>query len=684
NRFQQQIENLTITLQRSLNRYTDLLSFLSDHYRVSQPVPRQTFEQFVARSLQVYPGIQALEWAPVVNQQDRRAFEQTVREEGFSTFQIQELGADNRLLSAGNRAYYIPVTYIAPLAGNEAALGFDLNSSETRLAAIEPARDSGEIQATGRIRLVQEQRDQYGFLVVLPLYRSGAVPATLADRQAEFDGLLVGVFRIADVVEETLADLSYEIDFAIHDQNAPPDSQFLGHYDAKTQALLGTTPSPSEAQGQRTQTLCLDSAACIRTLNAAQRQWRLEFLPAATYPLSASYGTWATLLTGLLLTGSLVLFLRSLQTELSRSRALSELKQRFFSMASHELRTPLSTILLTAESLDTHSGELSEEQRQRHTRRIHITAQQMSQQITDLLTLTRAEAGRLDFNPELLAVTPFCQQVIQEMQPGISQTIRLTSSTDTRAFWDKKLMRSLLTNLIANAAKYSPANTPIQVRLSQHQQRAILQVSDQGIGIPAAEQIDVQTAFRRGSNVGDIEGTGLGLALTKQLVDLHGGTVNVTSKQGTGSVFTVRLPPQRWIEAAKQVPQAVVPEPIVGRIVLLEDQEDSAGIICDMLTAAEYQVIWVIEGSQVIEQVELLQPMAVIVNINLTSANGQDIIKSLRRHASARRVRVLALVDDADSPQATQARLSGADDVLAKPILPDRLLAAVNSLAAMR
>jgi CHASE1-domain containing sensor protein len=93
-RFQQQIENLTITLQRSLNRYTDLLSFLSDHYRVSQgQVSRQDFEQFVTRSLQVYPGIQALEWAPVVPQGDRLAFEQTVQGEGFSTFQIQELGA---------------------------------------------------------------------------------------------------------------------------------------------------------------------------------------------------------------------------------------------------------------------------------------------------------------------------------------------------------------------------------------------------------------------------------------------------------------------------------------------------------------------------------------------------------------------------------------------------------------
>jgi signal transduction histidine kinase len=543
-RFQQQIENLTIALQRSLNRYTDLLSFLSDHYRVSQgQVSRQDFDQFVARSLQVYPGIQALEWAPLVRQNDRLAFEKTIQREGFSTFQIQELGVDNLLMPARDRTYYIPVTYIAPLQGNEAALGFDLNSSDARLAAIEPARDSGEIKATERIRLVQEQRDQYGFLVVLPLYQSGEIPAALADRQAQFNGLLVGVFRIANVVEETLKDLSYEVDFVLYDQNAAADRQFLGQYDAMTQTLQGVKQAPTALQVQRTNTLCPDAATCMRTLNTAQRQWRLEFLPAETYPLNANYGTWATLLTGLLLTGSLVLFLRNLQTELSRTRALNELKQRFFSMASHELRTPLSTILLTAESLDAHYGGLSDEQRQRNTRRIHITAQQMSQQITDLLTLTRAEAGRLDFNPELLEVATFCQQLIQEMQPGIPHPIKLTSTlTHTRAFWDKKLMRSLLTNLISNAAKYSPDDTTIEVNLSQNQQRAILQVSDQGIGIPAADQAQVQTAFRRGSNVGDIEGTGLGLAIVKTCVEHHKGEWHIDSKEGQGTIVTVALP----------------------------------------------------------------------------------------------------------------------------------------------
>lgn len=203
NRFQQQIENLAIALQRSLNRYTSVLTFLSDHYAVNQgEVARAEFERFVARSLAAYPGIQALEWAPLIQQSDRLAYEQAIQAEDYANFQITELGAGDRLKRAGERAYYLPVTYVAPFIGNEAAFGFDLNSSPARAAAIEPAWTSGEIQATGRIRLVQEQRDQYGFLVVQPLYQTQTVPTSAAARRSEFTGILLGVFRVADVVEE--------------------------------------------------------------------------------------------------------------------------------------------------------------------------------------------------------------------------------------------------------------------------------------------------------------------------------------------------------------------------------------------------------------------------------------------------------------------------------------------------
>lgn len=542
--FQQQLDNLTIALQRSLNRYTAVLTFLGDYYRVTQgQVQRQEFEEFVARSLSAYPGIQALEWAPLVRQTDRRAYERAVRAEGYSTFQITELSDDNRLIPSSDRPYYIPVTYVAPLSGNEAALGFDLNSSAARVAALEPARDSGEIHATGRIRLVQEQRDQYGFLVVLPLYQTAVVPASLETRRAQFAGVLLGVFRVSDVVEEASQGLSYEVDFVLSDQTASPNEQFLGRYDAVNQTVMAVEGKRSPAQVRLAQSLCPMPTTCTRTIEIGQRQWRIDFSPSTDYPLNAPYGTWATLLAGLLLAGSLVLFLQNLQNELARTKTLNDLKQRFFSMASHELRTPLSIILLSTESLQTNYDRLCDAQKQTNIQRIHLTAQQMSQQIADLLTLTRAEAGKLEFNPELLNISTFCQQAIAQVQLGINQPIVFTHSCpDIRAFWDKKLVRSLLSNLLSNAAKYSPKDTPIQVSLSSNSHMATLEICDRGIGIPVAEQAHIREAFRRGSNVGDIAGTGLGLAIVKACVELHRGEWTIHSVEGQGTTVTVTLP----------------------------------------------------------------------------------------------------------------------------------------------
>ncbi|MBD2069333.1 CHASE domain-containing protein [Leptolyngbya sp. FACHB-671] len=536
-RFQRQIESLATALQRSLNRYTDVLAFLGDYYVVTQgQVERQEFSNYVARSLNTYPGIQALEWAPLVQQADRLAFERTIQAEGYPNFQITELTSDNRLVRAGDRPYYIPVTYVVPFANNEAAFGFDLNSNPARAVAIEFARDQGKITATGRIRLVQEQRDQFGFLVFLPLYQTATVH-DVSSRREQFEGFLLGVFRVSNVVEESLQDLGYEIDFVLYDQNVSADQRFLGRYDAVVQQVM------TNERDRPSHSLCSTATHCSRTLTVGQRQWQVIFSPSGNYPFNLNYGAPTTLFVGLVLTASLVLFLSNLNRELTQEKMLNNLKLRFFSMASHELRTPLSTILLSAESLQLNRDELSEAQKQNNIQRIYLTAKRMSQQITDLLTLTRAEVGKLEFNPELLEVEPFCQQVLEELEDSIHQRVSLTSHCQNmKAFWDKKLVRSLLTNLLFNAAKYSPNNLSVQMILRCDYQTAIIEICDRGIGIPVVEQAQIQEAFSRGSNVGDVAGTGLGLAVVKTCVELHRGEWAIESEEGQGTTVTVKLP----------------------------------------------------------------------------------------------------------------------------------------------
>lgn len=543
-RFQRQIENLATVLQRNLNRYTDVLAFLGDHYRVTQgQVKRQDFADFVERSLNTYPGIQALEWAPLVRQTERVIYEQTIQTEGYESFQITELSNDKQLVRAGDRPYYIPVTYIAPFLNNEAAFGFDLNSNLIRAVALESARDQGEITATGRIRLVQEQRDQFGFLVILPLYQRDPVPITINARREQFRGVLLGVFRISDVVEEALQDLSYDINFALYDQSAIASEQFLGQYDAVNKNVTTVENLYSFNYLQTRSSVCSAAIDCTRTITVGQRQWLVKFSPSEQYAVGTQYGVGTTLFFGFLLTGSLVLFLHNLNTELEQTKRLSDLKLQFFSMASHELRTPLSTILLSAESLQVNHHHLSEEQHWATIQRIHRTAKHMSQQITDLLTLTRAEAGKLEFNPELLNLKSLCQQAIEAVDIGHSQRIMFTcDGQNSKVFWDKKLARSLLTNLLSNALKYSPPHAVVQFNVCCDDHTAIIRICDRGIGIPASDLPYVQEAFHRGSNVGDVTGTGLGLSVVKTCVELHRGEWTIDSKEGQGTEVTVKLP----------------------------------------------------------------------------------------------------------------------------------------------
>jgi signal transduction histidine kinase len=113
---------------------------------------------------------------------------------------------------------------------------------------------------------------------------------------------------------------------------------------------------------------------------------------------------------------------------------------------------------------------------------------------------------------------------------------------------DKKLLRPILTNLLSNAIKYSASDSQVDLELSCWDGHLIFQIKDRGIGIPAADQQQLFESFHRGSNVGDIQGTGLGLSVAKKFVDLHGGQINVASEVGLGTTFTVMLPLDQQVE----------------------------------------------------------------------------------------------------------------------------------------
>jgi PAS domain S-box-containing protein len=236
----------------------------------------------------------------------------------------------------------------------------------------------------------------------------------------------------------------------------------------------------------------------------------------------------------------------AIRHKLEQQKELSELKLRFFSMASHEFRTPLSTILISAQLLENSSPNWTPEKKLKNLHRIQSAAKTMTQLLTDILTLTRAESGKLEFKPESLDLDKFCNDLVEEVELSYSaqQSIFFISHCPGKTgYLDEKLLRSILSNLLSNAVKYSREDSHIYFTLDCESDTVIIfEIQDQGIGISTEDQEKLFESFHRGQNVGDVPGTGLGLAVVKKCVDLHGGRITVNSKVGVGTTFTVSLP----------------------------------------------------------------------------------------------------------------------------------------------
>lgn len=236
---------------------------------------------------------------------------------------------------------------------------------------------------------------------------------------------------------------------------------------------------------------------------------------------------------------------RDIRKALTKEKELNELKTRFISMASHEFRTPLTTILASAESLERYQFKWTDDKKRSTLQRIQTAVKHMTDLLNDVLIFGKGEAGKLEFKPTLLDLGQFCADLVEEFQFKENNPQRLCFAlpdNPTQSWADEKLLRHILVNLLANALKYSPPETSVQLTLHCQDGTAMLQIQDAGIGIPLSEQKRLFDSFYRATNVGNIPGTGLGLAIVKRAVEAHGGTIAVASESGSGTTFTVSLP----------------------------------------------------------------------------------------------------------------------------------------------
>ncbi len=236
---------------------------------------------------------------------------------------------------------------------------------------------------------------------------------------------------------------------------------------------------------------------------------------------------------------------QELKRALERERELNQLKSNFVSMVSHEFRTPLGIIQSSAEILDDYLDQLDPAERREQLQSIIKNSRRMAGLMEDVLLLGSLDSGRLEYAPRPLDLAALCRRLVDEVRSTTDGRCAIEFSTcglPAEAMADEKLLRHILLNLLNNAVKYSGPGHAVTFRATGDATGMIFIVRDQGIGIPEEDLPVLFEAFRRGSNVGQTPGTGLGLVIVKQSVELHRGTIGVETLQGHGTTFTVSIP----------------------------------------------------------------------------------------------------------------------------------------------
>ncbi|NET63226.1 MAG: response regulator [Moorea sp. SIO1G6] len=234
-----------------------------------------------------------------------------------------------------------------------------------------------------------------------------------------------------------------------------------------------------------------------------------------------------------------------LRQSLVKEKELSNFKSRIISSISHEYRTPLTTISSSAAILERYCHQMDLTRQVKHCRRIQSMVQQLTGLVDDVLFINKTEFKQLDLQPEPIDLVEFCSKLVDEIKSKTTYKHQLLfrHEGDCQEFRsDPKLLSQMLTNLLSNAIKYSPQGGKVELNLKCDTNQVILEVTDEGIGIPKHDQGELFNSFSRGSNIGSIGGIGLGLSIVKSYVEHHQGEIVMESKIGLGTRVTVCLP----------------------------------------------------------------------------------------------------------------------------------------------
>jgi len=553
--FERAANDRVMAIKRNIESSMLVSRSAAGFFYTSEVIKQNQFSNFATLILDEIPYIKAIEWIPRVNDEKRHEFEANAATL-FPNYQITERNSNSELVRAKSRDVYYPVYYLEPLNGNEKAVGYDLASNPIRKHALDIAKNNNVMSSTGGINLVQDKSNSQGFLIYTPVYKHTNLQLLNLEVEKNIRGLIVLVFDIPSLIKSSLSYLHpVGLHFTIRDITEPNSSETLHFHKSRTQSASNTNKTPHDN---------IDDSSMVFTesINVANRQWSIQLFPAANYyHTKFRFVDYTVLIIGIAISCLLHFYMQLLHNQKlslkSDKRLLEDLvKQRtkdldyrneeleaYSYSIAHDLRAPLRSIMGFSQILEEDASRKLNETEKSHLNRIIRSTHFMSTLIDDILNLSRVV--NVNLATKEVNLSEIAEDTINRLNLYSlnKQTIHWDIQENLFEKADPNMLNVLLENLLGNAIKFSSmSKSPkIEFGMTKIKGKSYYFVRDNGVGFDNEFAEKAFGLFRRLHTAEQFEGTGVGLAIAKRVVEKHGGIIWGEGKVNEGATFYFSL-----------------------------------------------------------------------------------------------------------------------------------------------
>ncbi len=364
-------------------------------------------------------------------------------------------------------------------------------------------------------------------------------------------------------------------------------------------------------------------------------------------------------------------------------------KSRFLSSMSHELRTPLNAVLGFADLLKgKFFGALNDKQTS-YVKQIEKSGQHLLELINELLDMAKIDSGKAELLIEEFDPREYLIGTVSLMQPQLmKKKIDVSLSHDpslTLMIGDRRRCNQIMLNLLSNAVKYTPEEGKINISYRKQDGQAKFTISDTGIGVELKEQEKIFSEFHQADQIRDenLGGTGIGLALTRRLVEMHGGEIGLTSTLGKGSSFWFTLPLKSLESNSPKIPEPVTAIPDNNRsakqILVVEDNEVNLTMMLDMLSVCDHTVAVARNGQEAIDLAVANKPDLIFMDLKMPGMDGLEATRRLRKISGFQDLPIIGLTASAGEDARQKCLDAGCTEHLSKPIQSTELFATISN-----